>query len=120
MPVLLDTTIYPFSKNIEDMPSDFKTKGVAFGDGYRQSVLDGINYDQEKWRIEFIPLSDTKSLELKALLKNSVNGDANRLSLTLPGESTSKYWTAKQVRRVSVDQEWIVSCIIEREFPLVG
>lgn len=119
MSVLLDTNMYPLDKSIEDSPADYRTKGVDFGDGYRQSVLDGINFDREKWNLIFVPQNDARSLALKTLLKGSVAGTANLLAWTPPGESELKYWKATQVKRVPVDIEWIVSCVIDREFPLV-
>lgn len=118
MAVALDTTTYPFSQNISDDGADYRVKEMPLGDGYGQSEIDGINYDIDVWQIEFIPLADAASLTLKGILKNSRNGTANVLSWTPPGEATTKYWKATNVKRVPSYDEWIVSCTLTRSFPI--
>ncbi len=119
MAVALDTTItYPIlSGSYED--SSVKVKSLQLGDGYRQTELDGINNEVAVWQMVFADLSSDKSLTLKALLNNSVNGNANILSWTPPDEGVDKYWTASAVRRKpGTGVLWTISCTLTQGFPI--
>jgi phage-related protein len=91
-----------------------------FGDGYRQYTLDGINYDEETWNVNFKPLSQTDANNLEYILLNSIAGTVNYLRWTPPAESNAKYFTANNITKLSVGpQKWVISCQLKREFPLV-
>ena len=114
----LNISTYKLTKNINKKPQ-YKFKELQFGDGYRQIALDGINYQYEEWILQFIPMTGALSTALENLLLNSVNGTSNYLSWTPPAESTTKYWTAHNVNKIFLDTEqWQVSCVLRREFPI--
>jgi len=122
MAKILDTdNTYKILKTNCSNSGEYNTMSVQFGDGYRQSTIDGINYDRETWNLTFVPLDSTTCVVLKNLLKNSQNGTANLLSWTPPGESATKYWSASRINMNSTEiyDYWQVSCILTREFPLV-
>lgn len=118
MSVSLSLTTYGVTINTAKQPT-YKTKETVFGDGYRQITLDGINYEQEQWNVEFAPMNNTKATTLEGLLQNSVNGTSNYLSVTMPNESTAKYYTAYNIQKVMLAPNLSqISCTFRREFPL--
>ena len=93
---------------------------VSFGDGYRQIVVDGINYDEEMWDVDFVPTTSTTTAALETLLLNSKNGTANYLLWTGPGETVAKYYTADSINKIFIGPDcWKISCELRREFILV-
>jgi phage-related protein len=107
-------TTYTTSKS-----SQHNVKETAFGDGYRQTALDGINYQRENWSVEFVPIDSTAANALEVILLNSRSGLSNVLSWTPNGESTTKYWTAHDISKTPNSESlWTVTCTLRREFPL--
>ena len=119
MAVNLDTTAtYKLSKE-SYFESSLRVNEVKFGDGYKQTVQDGINADEDKWFLSFLMLPLASAVTLETLLKNSKNGTANVLSWTPPGGSSVLYWEATNIRRSpSNGVKWKVSCTLERVYPL--
>jgi phage-related protein len=121
MAITLDTdTTYKLTKNISKTES-YNVKETEFGDGYRQIIIDGINYQKEIWNLDFIPLDTTASITLEGILLNSINGTSNYISWTPPGETTTKYWTAQGINKTSTIKPyyWKITCQLRREFPLI-
>lgn len=119
MSVALDTTSTYFLEYSSTKTLQYKTKEIQFGDGYRQILLDGINYDQEEWSLQFAPLPTTSANTLEGILANSVNGTAKYLAWTPHGEATTKYWTATDINKTGIaNGYWSISCRLRREFPL--
>jgi len=119
MAVALDTTsTYKITQN-SSVSGGYRNKSIQFGDGYNQSVLDGINYESEVWNLDFLPLAAAASLTLSGILKNSVNGTSNVLSWTPPGEASTKYWQASEIKRAPAGGDyWKVTCKLTRVYPL--
>lgn len=93
---------------------------VNFGDGYRQISIDGINYQEESWQVDFKPITQTQANSLEQILLQSVNGSDNYLYWTGPGESKAKYYTAHNISKIPLASNlWKVTCQLRREFPLV-
>jgi phage-related protein len=114
----LSTTTYQLTNNIS-VSKKLRVKEIEFGDGYRNVIGDGINQDIEEWNLEFVPMDSTTALTLEGLLKNSLNGTANYLSWTPPGESSTKYWTAHEINKRFLDGIlWQISCRLRREYIL--
>lgn len=114
----LNTSTYRLTNNIS-VNKKLRVKEIEFGDGYRNVVVDGVNYDIEEWDLEFFPIDSTSALTLEALLKNSLNGTSNYLSWTPPGESTTKYWTAHNINKRLVDNDyWQITTMLRREYIL--
>ncbi len=110
---------YEVSYNTSKQPS-YRANQTPFGDGYRQYTLDGTNFDDEQWNVDFVPISQIDVNNLELLLLQSVAGTDNYLKWTPPGESTAKYYTATQVQKFSVGpSKWKINCQLRREFPLV-
>lgn len=100
--------------------SDYKYKETHFGDGYRQIIIDGLNFDREIWRVDFVPLNTIKASNLEVKLSNSVNGTRNYLRWKGPGEINYKYYIAKEINKFPIaPDKWKISCQLERQFPLV-
>ncbi len=119
MAVTLDTDTYPILKSSAGT-ENLKVKSVEFGDGYKQSVIDGINYEVEEWDMHFKAMETTKANTLRTLLKNSVNGTSNVLSWTPPGDSGTKYWSATNVRRgFAKGGQLQISCKFKREYIII-
>lgn len=95
-------------------------KEVNFGGGYRQITVDQTDYDEEKWSVDFKPLSETNANALETILLNSVNGTSNYILWTGPGESTAKYYTAHSITKFKQGPNcWKMACELRREFPAV-
>lgn len=109
---------YEVSYNTSKQPS-YRTKMAQFGDGYRQITLDGTNFDEEVWNVDFIPINLINANNLELTLLQSVKGTDNYLLWTPPGESTAKYYTAEQVQKFSVGpNKWKINAQLTRQFPL--
>jgi phage-related protein len=109
---------FEVSYNTSKQPS-YRTNEAPFGDGYKQYTLDGINFDEEVWNADFIPINTINANNLELTLLQSVNGTNNYLLWTPPGESTAKYYTATQVQKFSVGPDkWKITAQLRREFPL--
>jgi phage-related protein len=92
---------------------------VNFGGGYRQIVLDGLNYQEEEWAVEFETLTAANAATLEGYLLNSVSGTSTLLSWTPIGEGSSKYYTAHDVSKTPISKtHWCVNCKLRREFIL--
>ena len=121
MAVALDTdNTYKLTKNVSKS-GNYNSVSIQFGDGYRQTTIDGINYDREQWSLQFIPMDSTSALALESILLNSINGTSNFLSWTPPNESTTKYWSASGITKNSTQKVnyWQISCTLTREFPII-
>ena len=119
MAVALDTDRYPILKSSAGT-ENLRIKGVDFGDGYKQTVIDGINYEIEEWNLQFQAMETAKANTLRSMLKNSLNGTRNLLSWTPPGDTETKYWSATDVRRGFAKAGQLqISCKLKREYPLV-
>lgn len=114
----LNTSTYKLTNNIS-VNKKIRVKEIEFGDGYRNVIVDGQNYDQEEWNLEFVPMDSTTATTLQALLVNSLNGSANYLSWTPPGDSSTKYWTAHTISKRLIDNDfWQINCMLRREYIL--
>jgi phage-related protein len=114
----LNTSTYKLTNNIS-VNKKLRVKEIEFGDGYRNVTIDGQNYNIEEWNLEFFPIDSTSAATLETLLVNSLNGTANYLSWTPPGESTTKYWTANNIAKRLIDQNfWQITCVLRREYIL--
>ena len=112
---LTEKVMYRVSKR-----SDYKYKETVFGDGYKQIVIDGLNFDRELWQVDFVPLNTIKASNLEVKLSNSVNGSSNYLRWKGPGEVNYKYYIAKEISKHPIaPDKWKISCQLQREFPLV-
>jgi phage-related protein len=111
---LTEEVTYNFVKRTE-----FRRKETNFGDGYKQIVIDGINADKETWDVEFVALPTTQANNLEIKLKDSINGTNNYLKWLAPGEINYKYYVATNISKVAIrSNKFIVSCTLEREYPL--
>ncbi len=115
MSVPLDTTVYPILE-LSAGAEDVRTLGVEFGDGYGQSVVDGINAEEEVWQVVFRAFEPVKFRTLKTIFKQ---GNDNLLECTLPGDDTAKYWEAGKFQYKPVMGKIQLSCEFNRKYPLV-
>lgn len=116
MAIPLDTDLYHVTANIQLKPK-YRQNVVTLGDGYKNRSIDGINYEEEVWNMEFLPQIASVAITLKELLLNSVNGAGNVLSWTPLPESTMKYWVATEIlMRPTKSNKWKISCILTREY----
>jgi len=114
----LNTSTYKLSRNLS-CNKKLRVKEIEFGDGYRNVIGDGINQDIEEWSLEFRPMDSTSIYNLETLLKNSLNGTANYLSWTPPNDTVTKYWTAHEInKRYLANNFWQISCRLRREYIL--
>ena len=121
MAVLLDTDTYKVTKRTAKKRK-INTKELQFGDGYRQILVDGINYDREQWSMDFVLLDSTSAIALEEILVNSVYAPANIIQWTPLDSTTAKYWTAGEVSKtpngISGRCQWKITCTLSREYPL--
>jgi len=122
MAVLLDTDTYKVTKNTSKKRK-LNTKELQFGDGYRQILVDGINYDREQWSMDFVLLDSTSASALEDILVNSVYAPANIIQWTPLDSTETKYWTAGEVSKtpngIPGRCQWKITCTLMQEFPLV-
>jgi len=110
---------YEVTYNTNKRPQT-RVNEANFGDGYRQYVGDGINLDNEEWNVDFVPVSLIQANNLELILLNSLKGTSNYLKWTPPGESVAKYYTARQIQKLSIGPDkWRITCQLRREFPLI-
>jgi len=120
MAVSLDTETAYMLEYGSSATLNLRVNETQFGDGYKQSVQDGINTDEESWSLTFLPIETASSITLVGLLKQSKNGTANVLSWTPPGESTAKYYEASDITRKPISYTlWQVGCTLTRVFPII-
>jgi phage-related protein len=94
-----------------------RIKEAAFGDGYRQVVVDGINPDEVLWDFEAIPYATSTANTLEAGLLNSVKSVSNLISWTGPGESASSNYTATEVQKIPLNSTLFqITCVLRKEF----
>lgn len=68
----------------------YKTLTAQFGDGYRQSVPDGINYVIDEWNITTVIFEQAERDDNVTFL-DSV-GSYSPITWQAPGDTTSKNW----------------------------
>jgi phage-related protein len=91
-----------------------------YGQGYRQIIQDGFNTDEEIWNVDFDIITASAANSLETILLNSVKGTTNYIAWTPDDESTSKYWTARDIMKRSIGVNLRqISCTLRREFPLI-
>jgi len=117
MSVSLSNTTYPLHSFAKQPMT--KVKEVDYS-GYKEIVVDGINYDKETWNVEWILQDSTAALSLETILLNSVKGTSTYILWTGPGESTAKYYIAKSINKQGRNPSFYrISATFERVFPLV-
>ena len=113
----IDTSIYKMKSSTSKIPS-YRMKSNQFGNITNLYEADGINYQQEEWLVTFIPMEadSATAINLESYLYNSIS---NFLLVTMPGESSAKYYTASNLNKKIVGPNYIqLSCTFKREYPL--
>jgi len=117
MSVALSNTTYPLA-TFDKTPMT-QVKEVEYS-GYKEIVVDGINYDKEDWALVWVPMDETSATVLEAILTNSVKGTVYYILWTGPGESVAKYYIAKSINKTKVrPSKYRITAQFERVFPLV-
>jgi phage-related protein len=95
----------------------YRSKEIKFGDGYKHTALDGLNYETEIWNLQFAPVDSTSAAVLESILLNSVKGTNNYITWTPPDSSSSKIFSASGITKESMENNnfWKMSCILTKE-----
>ena len=117
MSVALSNTTYPLAAF--DKSPLTKVKQVDYS-GYKEIVVDGINYDKEQWSLSWIPMDSTTVIALETILLNSTKGTTFYILWTGPGESVAKYYIAQSINKTKIRPvKYKITATFERVFPLV-
>jgi len=74
--------------------SEPKTKKVAFGDGYEQRIVFGLNQNPKVWTLTFKNLSETDSDTIETFL-DARAADSNSFSWSPPDETSTYKWVCE-------------------------
>jgi len=89
----------------------------VYGDGYKQIIKDLA--EKETWYVEYVPMDETDSDFLEGYLVGStLNVPTSYLEVQMPYESTEKFYSVSDIRRVQVSPEprYQISCTFTREY----
>jgi len=121
MSVTLSNVTYPPRPAINKGSNYRKKESDEILGEYRQIVIDGtINYDEEEWDVEWIPMIPATGRALETILFDSSKGTSNYLYWQGVGEDTSKYYIATNISRKIVGPGLVqISATLGRVFPTI-
>lgn len=96
---------FPFSNTKVSASSTkeraYRTKEAKFGNGYGQSISDGINDVMDTWSLTLELLTQAERDQMVTVLETVKNWDY--ITWTAPGDSAQKRWKLKGSFRESMD-----------------
>lgn len=105
---------YPITEDFSYQPS-LRVNEIKFGDGYEQSIQDGLNPEEDEWFVPFMPQEIVPATTLCNILRASRGAIANILLWTPPNGSTQQSWKASGVKMIPKGGGLFeVSCTLKR------
>ena len=115
MAVTLDTnSTYKLSKE-SYYEASLRVNEISFGDGYKQTAQDGLNPEEDVWKLSFLLLPIASAATLIEILRASKSSTASVLAWTPPGGSSEQYWEASAIKIApAAGVMWKVTCTLTR------
>ena len=93
----LQTFIPPIPPSKSDVRPEFKILEAEFGDGYTQSVPDGLNHIRDVANLSWDALTPAQADTIETFIRN--HGGTTPFLYTLSDSATQRQWVCKEFSR---------------------
>lgn len=105
---------YAITEDFYYQPS-LRVNEIKFGDGYEQSIQDGMNPEEDEWFVTYAPHEIGAATSLCNILRASKGAIDSILLWTPPNGSTQQSWKASGVKMIPKGGGLFeVSCTLKR------